>query len=56
LGSRLKRIGNLELEYDMLGSRPTYVLTANDDTELTGVTLAVLFFVLYECDDESRSS
>ena len=56
LGSRLKQVGDMELEYDMIGSRPRYILTANDDTQLTGVTLAVLFFVLYECDDESQSS
>ena len=47
-GSRLRWIGDTEIEYDWLGTRPKYIVLPNEQSQLTVENLLLVFFVLYE--------
>jgi hypothetical protein len=46
--SRPKSLGAMEIQYEIFGGRPKYIVTMNNDANLTQHNLITIFFVLYE--------
>jgi hypothetical protein len=54
LGSRVRTVGPMILEYDLLGSRPKRLLVPGREPALPEADLIVLFLVLYERERERK--